>query len=253
MTTRRAPAPGKTFKGNREVPEPQHLPQEADLEILRIHPNLGGHTRHVGDPDDGVIGDRLQLPLEASIAVRRSRASIRRLSYAGLPLAHGGRHRNQPAQGDRRLAPLRRRLVQGRAAGPALPVRPERRREDDPAPDPGRRDRAARRRARLREGDADRAARPAPAARARAVVARVRALRRRRPDRDRGGAGARSSRRWPAASTTRRRCAATPRRRRVSSTQAATPGASVSTRPFAASASGTRTSTGRWTPSPAAS
>ena len=92
------------------------------------------------------------------------------------------------------LAAVRRSLVQGRAARPAVPVRPERGREDDPAPDPGRRNRPARRRARLREGGADRAARPASAARARAVAARVRALRRGRPDRDRAGAHAARSR-----------------------------------------------------------
>ena len=61
---------------------------------------------------------------------------------------------------------LRRRLVQGRAPRPCRARRPERRRQDDAAADPRRRDREARRRARIPEGHAGRAARPAAAARA---------------------------------------------------------------------------------------
>ncbi len=108
---------------------------------------------------------------------------------ANLPLGrHGGRDRIESPQGVRGQPPLRRGVLQRRAARSRRAFRAERGREDDAAADPRGRDREARRRARVREGDARRAARPAAAARAGRDAARVRALRRARPRPARGGA-----------------------------------------------------------------
>ena len=125
---------------------------------------------------------------------------------------------------------LRRRLVQASSARDRVALSgPERGREDDAAPHPRGRDRAARRRARLREGHAGRAPRPAAAARSRPVAAGLRP-RPARPTSSRSRRScASSSRRWPTARTTRRRCAATRRRTRGSSTRAATTGATAPT------------------------
>src|SRR4051812_25927646 len=69
-------------------------------------------------------------------------ASARSSSLLGVATAriypgcsHGSRDRIEPPQGDLGEPPLRRGLVQRRAAGPRRPLRPERRREDDAPPD----------------------------------------------------------------------------------------------------------------------
>ena len=93
-----------------------------------------------------------------------SRATIR-VTGRRIVWSRGGPDRLLAPQGALRLGPVRRRLVQGRAARPPGARRPERRRQDDASARAGRRGVARGRRAGLGEGHADRAARPAAAGR----------------------------------------------------------------------------------------
>ena len=104
-------------------------------------------------------------------------------------------------QGHGRRAPAARRLVQARAPRPHDDRRAQRRRQDDAAADARGGDVDRRRRARARQGHARRAARPAPAARARPQPARLRPVRLRASSSSSRPSCARSSRRWPTATT----------------------------------------------------
>ena len=120
---------------------------------------------------------------------------------------HGRRDRNQPAQGARRRAALRRRLVQGRAARAARALRPERRRQDDAAADARRRDRLRRRPA--RRSTRARASRCTTSGRRSTSACRCASTRSRARatwSRSRRSCAARG-RRWRPATTGRRRCA----------------------------------------------
>ena len=102
----------------------------------------------------------------------------------------GDRDRNQPRRPHGRQAAVRRRLLQARAARADDALRPQRRRQVDPAAPAGGRAVPRRRQPRPAERGARRPARPAPAARDRDLARRVRLLRPRRDAGDGGRAGA---------------------------------------------------------------
>ena len=150
------------------------------------------------------------------------------LSRLPLPFdGHGRPHRIGAAQGVRGRSAVRQRVLHGRAQGPPLARRSQRRRQDDAPARDRRRDVDPGRQARIPEGT--RESRCTTSARRSSSTSASASTR---------SPGARdllevedelrgSSRRWRTATTTTRRCGAMPRRRRGSSTRAAGPGATA--------------------------
>ncbi len=258
--------------GTRRQRLEQHVPRAGERAVAaagRVQPRLrqgpAGPQRAADALAEGAVGLQrhqgrrgllLVALLERSLCLSQRVAVHAERVRGRLPLSSpddGDRDRDIPRRPHGRRAALRRRLLQARAARQDDPLRPQRRRQVDPAAGAGRRAHPRLRQPRRPARCAGRPARPAPAPRTRArrsastssPVART--CSRPRPS----WRGSRS--RWRVAAPTRRRCAPTPTPSTGSRPAAAIAGATKCSRCCAASASARRTSSARSRPSPAAS